>query len=161
MLTSREDSRGAVYELDEDSLTARLVAMPEVLSAGEVYRVESDVDVVPTAVVYHGDEYAVTAIGEGVFEGREDIRAVFLHENVQSIGACAFNGCSSLELFSVATATNGWIEIDDDNFAGVPESFSYVSCLKRPAPHIRATRHAIQAEDYETAPHYNEYIAKR
>ena len=31
MLTSREDSRGAVYELDEDSLTARLVAMPEVL----------------------------------------------------------------------------------------------------------------------------------
>lgn len=161
MLTSREDSRGAVYELDEDSLTARLIALPEVLSAGEVYRFESDVYVLPTAVVYHGDEYAVTAIGEGVFEGREDIRAVFLHENVQSIGACAFNGCSSLELFSVATATNGWIEIDDDNFAGVPEGFLYVCCLKRSAPHIWATRHGIEAVDYESAPHYNEYFGRR
>lgn len=80
---------------------------------------------------------------------------------MQSIGACVFNGCSSLELFSVATATNGWIEIDDDNFAGVPESFSYVCYLKRSAPHIWATRHRIEAVDYESAPHYNEYFGRR
>ena len=158
MITETTDSRGAVYALDHDAAMARLIALPAVLSSGEVYRFESDVYVLPTTVIYHGEEYAVTEIGEGVFAGRSDIRAVFLHENVQSIGKEAFNNCSALEVFSIATSISGWINIDDDNFKGVSADFSYVCILKRSAPHIWATQHQIEAVDFESAPHYNEYF---
>lgn len=161
MLTSRTDSRGAIYDLDEASLTARLTALPERLSAGEVHRFESDVYVLPTSVIYHGEKYDVVGIGDGVFEGRNDIRAVFLHENVQSIGACAFNNCSALEVFSIGTMANGWVDIDDNNFAGVSESLSFVCNLKLSAPHIWATKHGITPIGYENAPHYNEYFSRR
>lgn len=73
------DSRGAVYELDEQTMTARLVALPEYVRKSGVFVPEADgLFLVPTAVVKDGNIYAVTGVEDGILEGCRNVSALFL-----------------------------------------------------------------------------------
>lgn len=73
------DSRGAVYELDEQTMTARLVALPEYVRKSSVFVPEADgLFIVPTAVVKDGNIYAVIGVEDGVLESCRNVSALFL-----------------------------------------------------------------------------------
>lgn len=73
------DSRGAVYELDEQAMTARLVALPEYVRKSSVYVPETDgLFLVPTAVVKNGGVYTVIGVEDGILEGCRNVSSLFL-----------------------------------------------------------------------------------
>ena len=62
-----------------------------------------EVEIMPTVEI-EGEQYDVTAIGEGAFENNETMEKVTIPEGVVSIGNNAFKGCVSLkEIFCYAT----------------------------------------------------------
>ncbi len=73
------DSRGAVYELDEQAMTARLVALPEYVRKSSVYVPETDrLFLVPTAVVKNGGVYTVIGVEDGILDGCRNVSSLFL-----------------------------------------------------------------------------------
>lgn len=160
MISADTDSRGATYEIDEYAGTAKLISLPDTLRAGEVYRFPADVYVLPNYVSYHGELYAVKEIGSGAFAGK-NLRAIFLHDAVSVIEAGAIKDCPALEVFSVGVPTGTWVDIDEDNFTGVPDGFAFVCMLRHSAAHLFALKRQWEPTDYESAPHFCEYFGRR
>lgn len=158
MISPDTDTRGAKYETDEYTGTAKLVYLPKTLRAGDIYAFPADVYVLPTHISYHGEIYAVTEIGSGAFDD-SDVRAVFLHEAVSAIDAGAIKNAP--EIFSIATKTGSWVEINEENFTQIPENFTFVCPLRHSAPHIFAMRRGWEITDYDTAPHFCELFDRR
>jgi len=77
------DSRGAVYELDTGTRTARLVALPEYVKKSSVFMPETEgLFLVPTAVVRDGVVYTVTGVEDGILENCRNISELFLPDTV-------------------------------------------------------------------------------
>lgn len=55
-----------------------------------------DTLVIPAKVRYKGRTYKVTAVGDGSFFGRENVRLVRLPRTITRIGRSAFSGCNNL-----------------------------------------------------------------
>ena len=57
--------------------------------------------VLPESLVYNGNIYSVTSIGNFAFMGCSNLKSVSIPNSVTSIGAAAFSGCSSLTSISI------------------------------------------------------------
>ena len=93
-----------IYNLDKNNKTA------EVKGAAKNY---SGKIVIPESVVYDGEEYAVTKIGDKAFESLTDLVAVTIPNSVTSIGYDAFYNCSSLITLDIPGSVTS---IDHDAF---------------------------------------------
>lgn len=81
---------GLWYEFFKESLTATLIHNSAYQGAITV----------PAKVIREGNEYDVTAVGEGAFEGLAEVTSVILPESVTVIGARAFYG-TGIDVFAV------------------------------------------------------------
>lgn len=68
---------------------------------------------IPQTVIYKGNNYNVTSIGERAFFYCSGLTNITISEGVTSIGSCAFNDCS--ELTSI-TIPNSVTSIGDEAF---------------------------------------------
>lgn len=93
-------SRGDTLYLEVTDAQKRLVTVVAPNSDGPDYyyghKRPSGVLVVPSDVIYEGQHYTVTAIGERAFSGCTAIRMVSLAPTVTEIGAYAFYGCTGI-----------------------------------------------------------------
>ena len=53
--------------------------------------------VLPETVEHNGEDYKVTAIGDGAFEGNTALTTVYFAKNITTIGEGAFRGCTQLK----------------------------------------------------------------
>ncbi len=94
--TSVENAYGVEiwYDFDNESKTAS-VTYKGFISAYEYDEYTGDV-VIPSTVMYEGEEYNVTEIGYGAFQACSSLTSITIPESVISIGEFAFEECSSL-----------------------------------------------------------------
>ena len=84
------------YDLDDETKTA------EVARGG--YETPTNVEI-PGCVIYEGESYAVTSIGDGVFQNRIWLKSVSA-PSVTSIGMNAFDSCVALTSVYVPSVTS-------------------------------------------------------
>ena len=96
---------GFYYEVDLDNMTATLVA-GENKQSGEIS--------IPASVAYKGREFSVTSIN-GAFSDNNELTKVTIPKSIESLGARAFEGCSSLQWIS---GLNNITELGVACFAG-------------------------------------------
>lgn len=96
---------GFYYEVDLDNMTATLVA-GENKQSGEIS--------IPASVAYKGREFSVTSIN-GAFSDNNELTKVTIPKSIESLGARAFEGCSSLQGIS---GLNNITELGVACFAG-------------------------------------------
>lgn len=96
---------GFYYEVDLDNMTATLVA-GENKQSGEIS--------IPASVAYKGREFRVTSIN-GAFSDNNELTKVTIPKSIESLGARAFEGCSSLQGIS---GLNNITELGVACFAG-------------------------------------------
>lgn len=92
------DSTMFTYSLNYADMTAKItscvankletIVIPSVYTE---YSYDSDGKIVSSI------EFKVTAIGEGVFRNKTSLKAIYLGENIKTIGTSAFEGCTALE----------------------------------------------------------------
>ncbi len=82
---------GVLYELDDEFKYNRSAAVIGAVDGFDVDRLE-----IPSEVSYGGNDYRVSGIRSGAFEGLTGLVSVDLPQSVSSIGARAFAGCTSL-----------------------------------------------------------------
>ncbi len=70
---------------------------------------------IPSSVIYNGETYSVTSIGEAAFESCNSLESVTIPNSVTSIGEAAFQFCNSLES---VTIPNSVTSIGDYAFSG-------------------------------------------
>ena len=88
----------------------------------------------PAGVNYNSQDYLITAIGDGAFEGQSAITEIQLPESVTSIGNNAFKGCTSLATMYKGSNSrtagranlSGIATIGDGAFKGC--AFTQVAC---------------------------------
>lgn len=80
---------GIYYTLNGDNHTAKV-------SQKEGYLYRGDVTI-PATVSYEGQQYLVTAIGEGAFNGSKGLHSVTLPGTLTTVEGAAFVGCDSLK----------------------------------------------------------------
>lgn len=56
---------------------------------------------IPASVIYNGETYSVTSIGEFAFNNCENLQSVTIPNSVTSIGRNAFNDCSKLQSITI------------------------------------------------------------
>ncbi len=61
-----------------------------------MYNNVSGAVVIPDSIVYNGNTYIITGIGQGAFNYCSGLTSVTIGNSVTSIGDCAFDGCSGL-----------------------------------------------------------------
>ena len=83
---------GINYRLDEDKLTAEVIARKEMI--WNVYKGDM---IIPETVEFKGVTYRVTSIGEKAFARSFSLKSVTIPDSVTSIGEKAFNDCKKLE----------------------------------------------------------------
>lgn len=94
VLLPRIKDHDFIYDvIDEEEHTLRLVK----------YRGEGGNVVIPTSVVYNGEEYSVTEIGSNAFEEKSDdaihkVSGVKIPSTVESIGIGAFRNCKKMTI---------------------------------------------------------------
>ena len=96
---------GLRYNLDSNTWTAS-VARNNVVSGAVV---------IPDSVVYSGNTYIVTSIGDSAFYYLKGLTSVTIPNSVTSIGSYAFSGCSGL---TSVTIPNSVTSIGDRAFSG-------------------------------------------
>lgn len=80
--------------LSHDSLTACIIAAPD----NQCYHKEI---YVPEAVIYKGETYTITAVGDSAFMGCNDLYTLYLPATVHSIGDDAFRDCHQLRTMTL------------------------------------------------------------
>ena len=85
---------GLRYNLDSNTWTAS-VAKNNVVSGAVV---------IPDSVVYSGNTYIVTSIGDSAFLGRSRLTSVTIPNSVTSIGSWAFHFCSGLTSVTIGNS---------------------------------------------------------
>ena len=98
---------GASYEINDDGMT---------LTKGE----DASGDVVLDATVtINGKTYYVTVIGDGAFQGNQNITSLTVPEGFETIGNNAFDGCSALNKLTIGRNIK---YIGSRAFAGIGKS---------------------------------------
>ena len=98
---------GIYYYLISEDKTAVVTENLEEKYSGEV--------VIPSSITSEGQEYKVTIIGGGAFEGCNGLTSISIPNTVTSIDAYAFKNCSGL---TSITIPNSVTVIDNDAFSG-------------------------------------------
>lgn len=80
---------GIYYTLNADNHTAKV-------SQKEGYLYRGDITI-PATVTYEGNQYLVTAIGAGAFNGSKGLHSVTLPGTLTTVEGAAFVGCDSLK----------------------------------------------------------------
>ena len=103
---------GIKYRLDEDKLTAEVIALKEDFKLVDGRLVaqnfmkaifngyEGDI-IVPETVVFEEKTYRVTSIGEKAFARSYSLKSVTIPDSVTSIGNRAFEDCQNLETITI------------------------------------------------------------
>lgn len=152
------DSRGARYLLNEKAKTARLVSLPETLLPSAVYDFPDGVYVLPTALSFLGEEYAVDTVCSGVFYGRGDVRALFLHDRVWEIEAGAIDACPSLTLIYLPVPAGQGILIDENNLREHSPDLVAVCPLRTSIAQIFCQTHGLSFVSLDEEPDYSSYF---
>lgn len=85
-----------------------------------------------TLIGYRGTDKVITipefctAVADGVFKNKKDITTVYIHSNLESIGASAFENCKNLETVIIDRGM-GSVEIGANAFKNTPWLDSYES----------------------------------
>ena len=98
---------GIYYYLISEDKTAVVTENLEEKYSGEV--------VIPSSITSEGQEYKVTIIGGGAFEGCNGLTSISIPNSVTSIDGYAFKNCSGL---TSITIPNSVTVIDNDAFSG-------------------------------------------
>ena len=98
---------GIYYYLISEDKTAVVTENLEEKYSGEV--------VIPSSITSEGQEYKVTIIGGGAFEGCSGLTSITIPNTVTSIDPYAFKNCSGL---TSITIPNSVTVIDNDAFSG-------------------------------------------
>jgi hypothetical protein len=90
-----------IEDESNDNLAVDLALVPGktdevIITAVEAGESATGTVVIPASVTVGSDEYAVTAIGDGAFEGQTNLTGVTLPKTVTSIGENAFAGCTNM-----------------------------------------------------------------
>ncbi len=100
---------GITYDL---KTTTRLAY---VAAKGKMYRGRV---VVPGYVTFRGEEYRVTAIGDGAFYQCKEMTELIIEDGVEHIGGCALWYCTSLRVLKIPKSVNS---IDKYAFEDCPQ----------------------------------------
>ncbi len=100
---SCEDNNVEILYYDFDSNTKTASVFAGVEDTGNI--------VIPSTVMYEGEEYNVTSIGADAFYGCSSLTSITIPESVTEIGDYAFDGCSSLTSIDVASNNNNYTSI--------------------------------------------------
>ena len=85
---------GLAYNINEDSTSVSVTY----LSQYDFHNYEGIIEIdVPAEVVYQGNTYTVTKIGEKAFNCCPDLQKISLANTVTSVGRWAFDSCNKLE----------------------------------------------------------------
>ena len=103
--TTYTDSRGVIYQLNENDNTAIINSQTGI--SGDI--------VIPQQVTANGEQYTVTRIGEDAFGKCSNLKSIVIPDSVTRIGQYAFYGCTNLEN---VTLPNNLTAIEDRTFSG-------------------------------------------
>ena len=142
---------GMYFNLDRLNLEAEVTSMTYSNYSGNV--------TIPVTVVYNGNTYTVTGIGERAFEDCTGLTSVVIPNGITDIGESAFAGCSSLTSVtipeSVSTLGYGGTFQRCTNLRSV--QWNAVSCiLKETAPGKHSS--PFQSLDYLTSFTFGETV---
>ena len=85
------------YNIDNENKTAE-VTYPPSWEGGKYYQSEI---IIPAKIIYNGDEYSVTKIGNYAFSDCSSLTSITIPNSVTSIGNEAFYHCSSLTSITI------------------------------------------------------------
>ena len=85
------------YNLDNENKTAEVTYLPS-WEGDEYYQSEI---IIPAKIIYNGDEYSVTKIGNYAFSDCSSLTSITIPNSVTSIGNEAFYHCSSLTSITI------------------------------------------------------------
>lgn len=98
--------KGIIYNYDTNNKTAVVKG----ISKYSQERIE-----IPKTVIHQGEEFTVTRIGEGAFQGCNDLIVVKIPNSVTAIGSNAFAYCTNLAFVDMP---NSVTRIDEEAFYG-------------------------------------------
>ena len=82
------------YEFDPSSKTA-------ILTGTVIGNSLTEKLVIPSSVIFEGETYTITAIGDNAFAGYSGIPSVTIPESITTIGGSAFSGCTGLTAINI------------------------------------------------------------
>jgi len=107
------DGKTIYYNLNVDDKVASVAHPHSINAIGVTYNHYSGTIAIPEKIVFEGDEYSVTSIGDLAFNGCSNLTEVTIPNSVKHIGVNAFYGCSGLQS---VTIPEGVIRIEKFTF---------------------------------------------
>ena len=94
-----------IMEQKMQELTAQNPDITEEELVDQIYRLKFTTTPYRTGTVIAGDDFEVTGIADGVF-ANSDIETIRISENIATIGAYAFSGCTNLAEINLPSTSN-------------------------------------------------------
>ena len=98
---ANEDGKTIYYNLDFDNKIATVTYKENVVCVGCNYTYYFGDITIPDKIVYYGDEYSVTSLGEYSFNGCSSMTTITIPNSVTRIGRNAFYGCVGLNSITI------------------------------------------------------------
>ena len=86
---------GIYYDLNWETKQAEVICEPTSYNS-----YSGNIDI-PSSIIYFGENYSVTSIGQATFWGCSDLTSIFIPHSVTTIGEWAFRDCSSLKSITI------------------------------------------------------------